>query len=70
MVAAGAIVTKDVPDYGLVAGIPARRIGWVGRAGNPLQRLSGDRWVCPATGETFEEVLGPEGQIGIRPARS
>ena len=68
MVAAGAVVTKDVPDYGLVAGIPARRIGWVGKAGNPLQQLSGDRWVCPATGETFEEVLGPEGQIGIRPA--
>ena len=69
MVAAGAVVTKNVPDYGLVAGVPARRIGWVGRAGNPLQRLGGDRWVCPVTGEAFEEVLGPDGHIGIRPAR-
>ena len=33
LVAAGAVVTKDVPDFALVAGMPARKIGWVGRAG-------------------------------------
>ena len=36
MVAAGAVVTRDVADYALVAGVPARQIGWVGRAGERL----------------------------------
>ena len=37
MVAAGSVVTNDVPDFALVAGVPARRIRWVGRAGVPLE---------------------------------
>ena len=48
MVAAGSVVIKDVPDFALVAGVPARRIRWVGRAGVPLE--AGDEpgtWVCP-----------------------
>lgn len=56
MVAAGSVVTKDVPDFALVAGVPARRIRWVGRAGVPLE--PGDEqgtWVCPQTGETYIE---------------
>src|SRR5690606_25747768 len=36
LVAAGAVVTKDVPPHALVVGVPARRIAWVGRAGRPL----------------------------------
>src|SRR3954465_6224698 len=42
LVAAGAVVTEDVPDFALVAGVPARRIGWVGRAGVRLVGRGGE----------------------------
>ncbi len=57
MVGAGSTVTRDVPDYALVVGSPARRIGWVGPAGRRLQQ-EGDDWVCPATGARFVEQDG------------
>lgn len=53
-VAAGAVVAKDVPDFALMVGVPAKRHGWVGKAGFPLQR-SGEKWVCPETGATYVE---------------
>lgn len=53
-IAAGSVVTRDVPDFALVAGVPARRIGWVGKAGFPL-KPDGENWVCPETGETYTE---------------
>jgi UDP-2-acetamido-3-amino-2,3-dideoxy-glucuronate N-acetyltransferase len=57
-VAAGAVVTKDVPDFALVAGVPARRIKWVGRAGVPLLEIAGGEWKCPSTGELYIEIDG------------
>lgn len=56
-VAAGAVVTKDVPDFALMAGVPARRVGWVGKAGAPLKQ-DGDHWVCPLTGTRYTEKDG------------
>ncbi|GAA3281823.1 acetylglucosamine-1-phosphate uridylyltransferase [Paenarthrobacter aurescens] len=53
-VAAGAVVAKDVPDFALMVGVPAKRHGWVGKAGFPLQR-QGENWVCPETGATYVE---------------
>lgn len=51
-VAAGAVVAKDVPDFALVVGVPARQAGWVGKSGRPLT-ADGDEWMCPDTGDRY-----------------
>lgn len=48
-IGAGSVVTKDVPDFGLMVGNPARLIGWMSRAGERLE--SG--LTCPRTGERY-----------------
>lgn len=51
-VAAGAVITKDVPAYALMAGVPARQIGWMSQYGERLNLpLTGEgEAMCPATG--------------------
>lgn len=56
LVGAGSVVVKDVPDYALVVGTPAKRIGWVGTAGHPLLPAEANTWVCPVTEAKYLEV--------------
>ncbi len=54
-IAAGAVVATDVPAYALMAGVPARRIGWMSKAGYKL----GPDLLCPATGTRYR-ADGPD----------
>jgi UDP-2-acetamido-3-amino-2,3-dideoxy-glucuronate N-acetyltransferase len=63
LVAAGAVVVRDVPDFALMVGVPARRIGWVGRAGVPLVAEGDGRFSCPRTGGRYLEVDGVLGEV-------
>ena len=49
-IAAGAVVTKDVQPHAVMAGVPARRIGWAAHSGEML----GDDLICPRTGDQYE----------------
>jgi predicted dehydrogenase/acetyltransferase-like isoleucine patch superfamily enzyme len=59
-VAAGAVVTSDVPPHALVAGVPARRVGWMSHGGERL----GEDLVCPRSGRQYRE-LGPDRLVAV-----
>ena len=63
-VAAGAVVTRSVPDFALLAGVPARRQGWMCWCGSRIHR-SGSRFRCKACGQRFR--LTADGLAEIPP---
>lgn len=60
LVAAGSVVTKDVPPFALVAGVPAKRVRWVGRAGVPLEEIGDNSFRCPTTGAMYKQISDSE----------
>lgn len=56
LVAAGSTVTKNVPAFALVAGVPAKQIRWVGKAGVPLIDDGAGRFTCPKTGARYFQI--------------
>ena len=53
-VAAGAVVTQSAPDYALLVGVPARRVGWMSRHGHRLHLSAGQAARCPESGYLYE----------------
>ena len=63
MIAAGAVVTKDVLNFSLVAGVPAKQIGWVGKSGVKLIQKDQNLYVCPETQNEYRLSNGKLSEI-------
>ena len=55
-IAAGSVVTRDIPDYGFVIGVPGRQRGWVSRHGQPLRSAVNGVYTCPESQLRYRET--------------
>lgn len=58
-IGAGAVVTKDIPDYALIVGVPGKQVGWMSRHGHPLKNADASgTMICPESGFRYQMIDG------------